>query len=47
MKNNKFPANVGIKVMTFEGCEHHVKQEVQKLKGIHQIEVSYKVVETN
>lgn len=31
-----------IKGMTCEGCEHHVKQQVSKLKGIQQVQVSYK-----
>ena len=35
-------AYIKIKGMTCEGCEHHVKQEVSKLKGIQQVQVSYK-----
>lgn len=35
-------AYIKIKGMTCEGCEHHVKQEVNKLKGIRQVQVSYK-----
>lgn len=35
-------ASIKIKGMTCEACEHHVKQEVSKLKGIHQVQVSYK-----
>ncbi|MGX5856056.1 mercuric transport protein MerTP [Dyadobacter jiangsuensis] len=35
-------AYIQIKGMTCEGCEHHVKQEVNKLKGIRQVQVSYK-----
>ena len=35
-------AFIKIKGMTCEGCEHHVKQEVQKLKGIENVQVSYK-----
>ncbi|RCR67044.1 MULTISPECIES: mercuric transport protein MerTP [Larkinella] len=34
-------AFVSIKGMTCEGCEHHVKQEVNKLKGIVSVDVSY------
>ncbi|TDE09425.1 MULTISPECIES: mercuric transport protein MerTP [Dyadobacter] len=35
-------AFIKIKGMTCEGCEQHIKQEVNKLKGIHQVQVSYK-----
>lgn len=35
-------AVVKITGMTCESCEHHVKQEVGKLNGIQQIQVSYK-----
>ena len=35
-------ACIKIKGMTCEGCEHHVTQEVNKLKGIQQVQVSYK-----
>lgn len=35
-------AFIKIKGMTCDGCEHHVKQEVSKLKGIHQVQASYK-----
>lgn len=35
-------AYIKIKGMTCDGCEHHVKQEVNKLKGIRQVQVSYK-----
>ena len=35
-------AIIKIKGMTCEGCEHHVKQEVGRLKGIQQVQVSYK-----
>ena len=34
-------AYVTIKGMTCEGCEHHVKSEVGKLKGIAETKVSY------
>jgi mercuric ion transport protein len=35
-------AFIKIKGMTCEGCEHHVKQQVSKLEGIQQVQVSYK-----
>ncbi|MDQ6482552.1 mercuric transport protein MerTP [Dyadobacter sp. LHD-138] len=35
-------AFIKIKGMTCEGCEDHVTQEVNKLKGILQVQVSYK-----
>jgi copper chaperone CopZ len=35
-------AFIKIKGMTCEGCEVHVKNEVQKLKGIQQVQASYK-----
>lgn len=34
-------AYVTIKGMTCEGCEHHVKSEVGKLKGVSETKVSY------
>lgn len=34
-------AYVSIKGMTCEGCEHHVKSEVGKLKGVTNTQVSY------
>ncbi|WP_345243616.1 mercuric transport protein MerTP [Nibrella saemangeumensis] len=34
-------AYVTIKGMTCEGCEHHVKSEVGKLKGVAETKVSY------
>lgn len=34
-------AYVTIKGMTCEGCEHHVKSEVSKLKGVTETKVSY------
>lgn len=34
-------AYVTIKGMTCEGCEHHVKSEVNKLKGVTETKVSY------
>ena len=34
-------AYVTIKGMTCEGCEHHVKSEVSKLKGVADTKVSY------
>ncbi|GGC14745.1 mercuric transport protein MerTP [Dyadobacter sediminis] len=34
-------AYVTIKGMTCESCEHHVKKEVAKLKGVSQVDVSY------
>ena len=33
---------VSVSEISSEGCEHHVKQEVSKLKGIQQVQVSYK-----
>lgn len=34
-------AYVTIKGMSCEGCEHHIKQEVTKIKGISAVDVSY------
>jgi len=42
ISKNDQTAFIKIKGMTCEACEHHVKQEVQKLKGIRQVQVSYK-----
>ncbi len=33
---------VTIKGMTCQGCEHHIKQEVTKVKGVSAVDVSYK-----
>ncbi|WP_461152168.1 mercuric transport protein MerTP, partial [Spirosoma pulveris] len=34
-------AYVTIKGMSCEGCEHHIKQEVTKIKGVSAVDVSY------
>jgi len=34
-------AYVTIKGMSCESCEHHIKKEVAKLKGVSQVDVSY------
>lgn len=34
-------AYITVEGMTCEGCEHHLKQEVSKLKGIASVHVSY------
>lgn len=34
-------AYVTIKGMSCEGCEHHIKQEVAKVKGVSAVDVSY------
>ena len=34
-------AYVTIEGMTCQGCEHHIKQEVTKVKGVSAVDVSY------
>lgn len=42
VSKNDQTAFIKIKGMTCEACEHHIKQEVQKLRGVRQVQVSYK-----